>query len=432
MRVVQQTLPAMRKLMRRPKHNFFLRHRPWQIQPFAIAPVLPGESLVKAQLQCRSVTDPLDNRVIGWWDEYYLFYVKLTDLDGYEAIQQALMDPTSGSFPTGDNDRVATYFQEDTAGANVDWVSRCLDVIVRCYFRDEGEDTTDFLIPASGGLPSAQINQNNWIESAMDLAEVQDPSFDPDLTDAGSAFGAEVRPSEIQAAMQQYEWARQMVATDMTFEDFCETYGVVLPRAKVKQPELLRYVRSWQYPSNTIDPANGAARSAVSWSHQVPIDAKKLFKEPGFIVGLTITRPKTYLGKLNTAAAALLNDSFSWLSPLLMKDPSASFKKILSGEPPFDSTTVDGIADMKDLFLHGDQFVNFDPIAVTNANVVALPSNDLTNVKYPAATDADNLFATKTAGLGKVEKDGVLSLHISGRQAETSPVLRGSGIQVTP
>ena len=50
---------------RRPSHPFQLRHMPWQIQPFLIAPVLPGETLKNILLQSRAVTKPIKNGIVG-------------------------------------------------------------------------------------------------------------------------------------------------------------------------------------------------------------------------------------------------------------------------------------------------------------------------------------------------------------------------------
>ena len=67
------------RVQRHPKHTFHLFTRPYQIQPFLIAPVLAGETMKNLLLQARVVTDPVQNRLIGWWQEYYFFYVKARD-----------------------------------------------------------------------------------------------------------------------------------------------------------------------------------------------------------------------------------------------------------------------------------------------------------------------------------------------------------------
>ena len=61
---------------------------------------------------------------------------------------------------------------------------------------------------------------------------------------------------------------------DVDYDDFLRSYGVSIPKAEevdkpaetAYRPELLRFVRKWVYPSNVIDPTDGSATSAVSWS----------------------------------------------------------------------------------------------------------------------------------------------------------------------
>ena len=67
--------PRFQRKMRRPRHDFNVRHMPFCITPFAIAPVLPGETLKDGNLQSRAVVDPIKNPLIGWWLEHYVFYV---------------------------------------------------------------------------------------------------------------------------------------------------------------------------------------------------------------------------------------------------------------------------------------------------------------------------------------------------------------------
>jgi hypothetical protein len=69
-----------RRIPRNPQHRFYLETRPWQIQPFLIAPVLPGETMKNLLLQSRVVSDPLLASLTGWFCEYYFFYCKHRDL----------------------------------------------------------------------------------------------------------------------------------------------------------------------------------------------------------------------------------------------------------------------------------------------------------------------------------------------------------------
>ena len=64
------------RAMRKPSHPFQIKHKPFLIAPFFIAPVLAGETLKNLLLQSRAVSKPVKSPIIGWWLEYYFFYVK--------------------------------------------------------------------------------------------------------------------------------------------------------------------------------------------------------------------------------------------------------------------------------------------------------------------------------------------------------------------
>ena len=61
---VMQELPQVGRRERRPKHTFQVEHRPWEIQPFLIAPVLSGETLKQAMVQARAITDPIKHPLV--------------------------------------------------------------------------------------------------------------------------------------------------------------------------------------------------------------------------------------------------------------------------------------------------------------------------------------------------------------------------------
>ena len=89
---IRQIQPTGR-VQRRPKHKFALRHRPFVIQPFMIAPVLPGETLKMAMIQSWAVTDPLASPLIGWTLEHSIFYVKIRDLNERDTLDDGSMRP---------------------------------------------------------------------------------------------------------------------------------------------------------------------------------------------------------------------------------------------------------------------------------------------------------------------------------------------------
>ena len=52
-------LPQVGRKLRQPEHAWAVKHLPFAIQPFMIAPVLPGETLKNALMQVRAVTQPV-------------------------------------------------------------------------------------------------------------------------------------------------------------------------------------------------------------------------------------------------------------------------------------------------------------------------------------------------------------------------------------
>ena len=97
---VVQPIGQSTRALRRPSHQFQLRHRPYQIQPFALAPVLPGGTLKAGLMQARVVSDPIKNPLIGWWSEWFLFYVKLRDMPDSSHFQNMVLNVGYDMTPT--------------------------------------------------------------------------------------------------------------------------------------------------------------------------------------------------------------------------------------------------------------------------------------------------------------------------------------------
>ena len=209
----------------------------------------------------------------------------------------------------------------------------------------------------------------------------------------------------------------------MDYEDWLATYGIRPKAAENHRPELIRYIREWQYPSNTVDASTGVPSSAVSWAVSERADKDRFFREPGFIVGVTVARPKVYLRNQDGSVADTLLGALEWLPAIMRDDPWTSVKKFAETEGPFSVVSdANGYwLDIKDLFLYGDQFINFAVAADNTANLVNLPTATM-NTLYPATGDIDKLFsgATKT-----VKQDGVVQLSVLGALQDTTPVLRG-------
>lgn len=407
---VMPRLPASGRIQRRPVHTFNLSYRPFEIQPCMIAPVIPGETMKNLLLQARVVSDPIDNPLIGWWHGTFFFYVKLRDLDGRADFTEMFVDE--------DKDLSAYHEAASTVynhyASSINWTKLCLKRVVEEYFRDEGTAWDTY---TSSGLPLAAINRPHWVQSALDSAAYLLPDIDVDGTDAN----ATVQASEVEAAMRRWQMLKMNNMTDMSYEDYLMTHGIRVPAEEQNIPELIRYTENWTYPTNTIDPTSGTPRSAVSWAVSERADKDRFFREPGFILGVVVTRPKMYLKNVDGNGVAMLRDAYSWLPAVLSDDPWTSIRKFADGAPlSISSDTAGYWVDVKDLFMHGDEFINYAKTA-TNKNIAALPSADLSNKKYPATTDIDNLFVTKTAGTGKINADGIVNLTIASRLVDTTP-----------
>lgn len=452
MAIQVQNMPLSQRRIRRPQHTFQLRTRPWQIQPFVIAPVLPGETMRNLLLQSRVVTDPLRHPLVGWWKEYYFFYVKHRDLAIREYTTNMVLQPGYDvATATGENASAANPINYKYANT-IDWSQHCLQRVVEEYFRFEDEAWNDFML---FGLPAAQIGVQNWMDS-IQTAEQYDPVIDdPDTRAPVTASPSNhVKASHIEEAMRQYEWLRLNNLTDMSYDQFVATYGVRIQTEEEHKPELIRYVRDWTYPTNHVDPETGVPSSACSWTMTERADKDRFFNEPGFIFGVTVTRPKVYFAKQKGGAVGMLRDAVAWLPAILQDQVDASYRKVAAGVGPLGGLgSSDYYVDIRDLYLYGDQFLNFEPEQSDDAadaankarySGVTLPigssgTPDTVDRRYASELDALNLFAGQWEteeesepefptdydynSDGLIREDGVVTIMIAGRQVDASAAM---------
>jgi len=404
-------ISRMQRTARRPRHQFYIRQQPWAIQPFLIAPVLPGETMKNLFIQSRCVTDPIKNPLIGWWLEYYFFYVKHRDLDGRDDYVDMMLNMDKDMSAYNATAKPGYYQAAD----GIDWVKPCLLRIVEEYFRDKDEDRTLGLTGAGADVPVAKIRtEETWLDSV--IPDSAFPTRDLD-TETGDVLTAETFD-------RQYEtwlFMRQQGMTQMTYEDYLATYGVKAAKVEPHKPELLRYIREWQYPTNTVDPSNGTPRAAVSWAISDRADKDRRFTEPGFVFGVTVARPKVYLTNQRANGCTMLNNAFTWLPAIMRDDPGTSLREYASGAGPLGGVAGGYWVDIRDLFLYGDQYINYTPAqgsetGFNHPNGVALPIATTFQKKYPQTSDANELFVDETAP--RVRQDGVVQLVIMGRETD--------------
>lgn len=414
-----QAVGSTGRKSRRPSHIFNGRWMPFQLQPFFLAPVLPGETLKSFTLQNRVITDPIAHPLIGWWLEHYVFYVKHRDLGGESEtirteVQQMMLNPewvkTNIDDPTGDT-------RYDFRAGNINWTKMCLQRVVEEYFRNEGEAWDVVTID---GLPACAINNQNLLQSAELADNVEDDVL---VNEAGTGT---LMASELDQAFRQWEFMRNNDMTNMSYEDFLRTYGVRTSRIEQHRPELVRYMREWQYPSSVVNPADGLPSAAVSWAVSERGDKDRFFTEPGFLIGIVCARPKVYMEQKGMASQ-YLDRAFDWMPAVLRDDVYSSLKQYGNGAGPASQVTdTNGYwIDVRDLFVHGDQMYfsstsTLEALAPSSANfpnVVDLPTAGL-NIEYPDIDDAKGFFTDVAGSRWNLRCDGVISLNILGTQQD--------------
>lgn len=397
--VMMQDVAQVKRKLRSPVHSSQIRTRPFTITPFMIAPVLPGETLKNLTGQFRCVTKPIKNPLVGWWFEVAYYYVKHRDLVQRDALTAMMLDASRDNSDLVDAALLDTYHN----GSAPDWTSKCLRRIVEEYYRDEGEAWNNVTI---GNLPAARIHQDTWLDSVIDATTMPDVVDDDDM-------GA----IEIDTKFRTWEFMRQRALTNMSYEQWLATYGVRTPKVELHKPELIRFDREWTYPTNTVDPLSGIPSSAAVWSTNVRADKDRYFMEPGFIVGIAVIRPKVYLSKQKSAGVAMMSDAMSWLPAIMRDDPATSLRQYANSAGPLAGNVTNGYwVDVRDLLIHGDQFVNF-ALNEADANFIDLPTTALQK-KYPTATMVDTLFVSAVSPANQVRFDGVTQLNILGAQVD--------------
>lgn len=402
-----QSVKPQGRMKRKPNHTFLIAHSPYEIQPFLLAPVQAGETLNSFDMQARTVSSPLKNSIGGWWYEFYFFFVSLQNFSDADnvSMQSMLLDPNfnadSAGFIAGSNS-LPLY----TAAGTMDWSNKCLQAVTSAYFRQEGE-AWDNATYALSGLPLAAVNSQDWTDMLMIKQDLETYDVNVDIN-----ADATVTAGEVDKAMKLWEMARYQGLTQMSYEEYLSTFGVKqAEKLDPKKPELLRFIRQWSYPTNTVNPSDGSPSSAISLSFKEQGNKKRYFKEHGFVFGVAVARPKVFKAGLNGSASGALDNAFMWLPSALRGDAQHSVAtSTMTANLMQSVVSYDPVFDVRDLFLYGDQFVNCTLETGDILNVVTLPDPYL-NKTYANQADIAGYFVS---GSGAFRSDGIVSLDISG------------------
>lgn len=412
--------PPTSRVGRYPRHPFVVKSMPYTAQPFFIAPVLPGETLENMYFESRVITDPIVNPIIGWKKQYFFFYVRITDLLS-DTIRDMFIDPTNTDL-TATLGLAASSQQYYSAKGGMNWTKRCVERITAEYFRDEDEAWDSNTV--TGSIPIVPIRDRMWLDSITDDDNMPDGAAAASFTDAGTLDGL----------LNAFDHLRAMGVANMTYEDFIRSYGIAIPNKDENKPELLANFSDYQYPTNTINPTNGAPASAVSWVFKNGSRKPKFFKEPGFVVGISVARPKVYFGGLKGTLADFMSRAWDWMPNYLMEKaavpmPETALKRFSSDTGPLgdrSTATDDYWVDMRDLLIHGDQFQNMNmtadnanPADVAAHHLFALPPGDNHHAyKYLTETQLKSFFVDAAGTAWTIRQDGYVSLTVKGKQVD--------------
>ena len=188
--------------------------------------------------------------------------------------------------------------------------------------------------------------------------------------------------------------------------------GNIKPKDDWERPELIRVTSNWSYPSNTVDPATGQPTGAATFSVSEQANKDRFFMEPGFIVGVTVTKPKIFMGNQKSAATIMLDDPYVWMPRTLVDQPHITVKEFVGGTTnptgPLRGQTNGYWVDARDLFKYGDQFLNTAALA---GYAPLLPSA-AGEKRFMDGAMIDALF--QDAAKNKIRQDGVTRLSILG------------------
>lgn len=406
-----QPVAPTNRVGRYPKHTFNVKSIPFTLQPIMLARVLPAETLKNVYFESRVVTSPVLNPIIGWKKEYYFFYVRVTDLMN-DAIRYMFIDPTNSEITHGVESANSTTWY--TAKGGVNWMKLCTNRIAETYFRDTDETAAQY--STADGLPIVQIRENTFLDSLTD----------EDHMPLGDEIADATNMADLENLYNAWEMLRSMGMQNMTYEDWLRSNNIAIPNKDENKPELLARYSEFQYPTNHIstDAATaGAPTSALSWVFKNGNRDPKFFKEPGFVVGFSVTRPKIYFGGLAGAAAGFAKRAYDWMPNYLRGKPETQLKKFGIDTGPLGERTTDAdgyFLDMRDELLYGDQFQNH--VAFNNAagsgpnHLLALPSGTDIKWKYPSEAMCRQFFVDSVNG--RISQDGYASLSVKGFEVD--------------
>lgn len=387
--------PRMQRRIRRPTHTAYLHFLPHVLTPFLAAPVLPGETLKNAMMQARVLTTPLLNGLTGWWLETYWFFCKHRHLSGGETYMQMMLDLDTDVSGEQSGGTFAAFAEKS---GDMEFARQTYVRIVNEFFRGDGEDytTSEGASPASDGLSLVRLKLPGWWDSIIPATALSAPAGIGADTIGSAALDT---VGEVAQAIETYNHLRMLGVTNLEYDDWLRSFGVRIAAPQDDRPELIRYTREWQLPSNTVNVDATAQRvsSVVSWSLTERIDKDRRFREPGVLMACMVARPKIYTNR-QSAGIGQLTNALGWQSPFALGQFDA-YQEVhgLTGY----------LFDTRDLYQHGDEWVYC--ARGTAPPLMQFPADGQFN--YPPSAFINGVFADGSSGF--VKADIAVSLAIA-------------------
>lgn len=434
-KVIQQAVgqgARQRRRHRRPQEPFNIRSRPFEITPFMIHPVLPNETMDNLLFQVDGYSDPIVNRNIGWHVHHQFYYVPLMALANVEYGHSSITSENIATMmlaagAAGDIQTTSGLVQAAVSAplfqykGAMPWLELCMVPIINRFFRDEGDFMSTYTVASGMEYPLCYVNQRSWLHSLKEESATGD---DDELPGVDEVENLDIL-SGYSTHQTQWEIMRDSGQEDLSYDDYLAAQGVRLSKAermvnladmggdtRADLPELLRFSRKWVKPISTFDPTDGSAATALKFSCAERADKKRYFKQPGFIVGLTVTTPKIYLGNQKGSIVGALTQAEHWLPKVLQGFGYTSVREVLDSvtDGPLINQDEDYWFDIGDLFnFGGGGFFNHTLGAAQHA--MAIPDGNPLNKRYLTEAEIKPLFVDSTNDQ-HIYQDGTVHLDI--------------------
>lgn len=425
--------PKTARKPRTPVHDFIINTRPFCLQPFLAAPVIPGDTLKNVLVSYSAMTDPVKHPLIGWWFDIHLFYVPMQAMDSWSHLETMLLDPAFAELnAAADTTANATYYHADATKPSL--VREATKSVVEEWFRNEGEDwiTNASLTQLNTyAAPQIGLRKRSSLSSFILDSASTEPDVLPGTADQDDNLD-EILGSGLSAqfagAYDAYQALVAAAVVDITFDDWLKQFGIRVPTPHTDpKPERLLSYSDWKFPSKAVDQTDGSIAAACHWRDRVKMDEDKKFKFPGVVLGLLCATPKVYLGNQRETMLDHLTRSLDWMPAVLAEQAFTSLKQFSSngagvGVGPLGGTpSADYYLDLRDLFVHGEQFHNLPSADQDDNNFVVLPGANGRS-RFVSSADADNLFAAASP-LNQVRCEGRTRLSFLSTVVDMTPNL---------